>query len=221
MNQYRSELIDQLMGSLAAAQGDYKPLEANEIAPGGKFANLAAVIAATREALSVNNLCLYFMEDLKDEGDGASIVRTYLGHSSGQFISSAARFVYGKNERQNGNRLETVKKRQAMLLLGIAPTKNDPFNFDDNCEELGEAQVLEELKKPAIKRDIDYSVSITTDQYNDLLIELNGYPEIAKDVLEVFGITTLADLPKSEYHPALQKIRRIKKTADEYDRRSR
>ncbi len=39
--------------------------------------------------------------------------------------------------------------------------------------------------------------------------------------MEKHDIESLADLPNSEYHPTLMRIRNIKKTQEMYERRSR
>ncbi|HEY5267746.1 MAG TPA: hypothetical protein VII94_01275, partial [Candidatus Saccharimonadales bacterium] len=92
-NVYRSVDINEIMGAIAKAQGSYKPLVANQDAPGGKFANLQAVLTAVRESLSMNGLGFFQFIELLDEGSGAALLKTTIGHESGQYISSCARVV--------------------------------------------------------------------------------------------------------------------------------
>lgn len=221
----RSSEINQIMGSLAKAQGSYKKLIPNEEAPGGKFSNLQAILDAVRESLANNGLAFYQYIELLDEGSGAALLRTILGHESGQYISSTARVVRGKNERQTGNIYEIHKRFHALMILGIAPSSNDPMAFDDNGEELAEQQLIDDLRKPkkiedgkiVTKQPIS-SETVNKDQYNELVIELDGFPEIAQSMMEVYRIETLADLPKDEYHKCMDKIRRLKKTEEDYRR---
>lgn len=209
------------MGALAKAQGTYKPLIANQDAPGRKFSNLQAILQATRESLSSNGLALHQYIDLQDDGAGAVLLVTMLGHESGQFISSRARIITGSNERQTGNIYEIYKRRHASMLLGIAPSDSDPFAFDDDGEELAEKQLINTLRKPKepLREPIDRNDVVNKEQYEELLIELSGHESIAKDIMEVYGIETLADLPRGEYHRARSKILKIKKTQEEYERR--
>src|SRR5215470_12553203 len=89
MNQYnesRSTDINLIAGALAKAQGSYEPLVANEEGKGGKFANLQAILLATRKALSDNGIALHQYRQFLDEGSGASILRTVLLHESGQWL---------------------------------------------------------------------------------------------------------------------------------------
>lgn len=217
-NIYRSSEINEIMGAIAKAQGSYKYLVANQDAPGGKFANLQAILEAVRESLACNGLGFFQFIELLDEGSGAALLKTTIGHSSGQYISSCARVVPGKTERQTGNIYEIHKRLHALMLLGIAPSDNDPIAFDDNGEMMAEQHLVASLRKPDSpqKQEIDRNDVINKTQYEELLIELNGFEKIARDIMEVYDIRTLADLPATEYHRARSKILKIKRTQEEY-----
>jgi len=218
---YRSQEINEIMGALAKAQGSYKKLVANQDAPGGTFANLQAILEAVRESLSKNGLGFFQFIELLDEGSGAALLKTTIGHESGQYITSCARVVTGKTERQTGNIYEIHKRLHALMILGIAPSKNDPVAFDDNGEIMAEQHLISQLRKPDSpqKEDIDHTTVINKTQYEELLIELNGFERIAKDIMEVYDLATLADLPASEYHRARAKILKIKRTQEDYLRK--
>jgi hypothetical protein len=220
-NIYRSEEINEIMGSLSKAQGSYKPLKANQDAPGGKFANLQAILEAVRESLAKNGLGFFQFIELLDEGSGASLLKTTIGHESGQYISSCARVVVGKTDRKTGNIYEIHKRLHALMLLGIAPSDNDPIAFDDNGEMMAEEKLVSDLRKPDSlqKEEVDHNEVVNKHQYEELLIELSGFDKIAKDIMEVYDIQTLADLPASEYHRARAKILKIKKTQEDYLRK--
>ena len=106
------------------------------------------------------------------------------------------------------------------MLLGIAPSDNDPIAFDDNGEMMAENHLIASLRKPDSpqKEEIDHNDVINAHQYSELLIELNGFEKIAKDIMETYDIRTLADLPATEYHKARSKILKIKRTQEEYMR---
>ena len=218
---YRSLEINEIMGALAKAQGSYKKLVANQDAPGGKFANLQAILDAVRESLSKNGLGFFQFVELLDEGSGAALLKTTIGHESGQYIASCARVITGKTERQTGNIYEIHKRLHALMLLGIAPSDNDPIAFDDNGEIMAEQHLISQLRKPDSpkKEEIDRTSIINKAQYEELLIELDGFEKIAKDIMEVYDIATLADLPASEYHRARAKILKIKRTQEDYLRK--
>ena len=81
----RSETIGQLAGALAKAQKTYKPLIKDSTNPyyNSKYADLAAVIEATKDALADNELSIIQLPTFED---GKAVVRTVLAHSSGEFI---------------------------------------------------------------------------------------------------------------------------------------
>lgn len=218
---YRSPEINHIMGALAKAQGGYKLLVANEDAPGGKFANLKAILLAVRESLSSNEIGFFQFIELLDEGSGASLLKTVLGHSSGQYIASCARIVPGETDRQTINIIEIHKRIHALMILGIAPSDCDPVAQDDNGQMLAEQHLIETLRKPDSpkKQEINRSQVIDKTQYSELMIILDGYEKIAKDIMDVYGIETIADLPASEYHKAQAKIREIRKNHEEYLRK--
>lgn len=219
---YRSEKFGLLAGALAKAQGTYKPLIANEIGPRGPYANLKATLEAVRESLSQNALAFIQHEELMDEGMGAVILITTIMHESDQFTSSRARIIQGSTLRETGTNTATIKRRQAQTLLGIAPSENDPDSYDDDGKDMAEKHLMKEIRKPRLDQKItDRNDVIDKRQYEELLIELDGYPALADDIMKKHDITTLADLPHSFYHQALMSIRNIKKTQEAHERRSR
>lgn len=220
-NIYRSEQINEIMGALSKAQGSYKKLVANQDAPGCKFANLEAILDAVRESLSSNGIGFFQFIELLDEGSGAALLKTTLGHASGQYISSCTRVMAGKTDKQTGRIYEVHKRLHALMLLGIAPSSNDPIAFDDDGEMMAEQHLISDIRKPNApdKKELDFNDVINKHQYEELLIELSGFEKLAKNIMETYGIGTLADLPASEYHTARAKILKIKRAEEEYARR--
>lgn len=220
-NYYRSQEINLLIAALSKAQGAYKPLIPDTDSPRGKYASLRAILSAVRDALSGNSLAFYQYIEILDEGAGASLLVTTLGHESGQHIGSVARIVAGKTDRRTGNLYEIHKRLHAHMVLGIAPSENDPIAFDDNGEEISNEALMEKLRiSKGTSKDIkDPSDTISKDQHDELLIELDSQPEICQDILECYNIETLADLPREEYHKARARISKIKRTQEEYHRR--
>lgn len=210
---YRSESIDLIMGALAKAQGGYKKLSPNENGPRGKFSNLASILDSARDSLSKNELSFYQYIDLKDEGDGAALLRTVIGHSSGQYISSVARIFSGKTDRATGSSYEYHKRQQALLLLGIAPSNNDPDFQDDDGMLNADQVIIEEIKRPKAEKRMDEHLAhekISTSEYDNLMIELTDLPELVREIQLTYKIETLADMRKEDYWPSVMRIRKIK-----------
>lgn len=213
----RSDTIDLISGALAKAQGAYKTLIPNQDCPGGKFANLQAILECVKQPLSDNGLAFYQHIELLDEGSGASLLKTIISHSSGQWISTSARVVAGSTFRETFNAIEAYRRLHALLILGIAPSGNDPLLQDDNGVREFDESMLKALRKPqhAVKKS-EFVDVISKEQYDDLMFELEGFEEIAKGIMEFYKISSVADLPKSEYHSTVARIRKIKATHEQY-----
>lgn len=210
---YRSENIECLLGSLSLAQGDYKTVIPNQNSSSGPYANLGAVLDAVRDSLKANGLSIFHQTELTPEGN---MLWTVLGHQSGQYTATCTKIVQGKNFRDTYNGIESFKRLSASNLLGIALSHNDPLFVDDHGQEEFDHQVIQQAKKNERPMVSNFSDTVNKDQYADLLFELEGRVELTEQILETYKISTLADLPKSEYHMALARIRRIKKTYDDY-----
>ena len=203
---------------MSKAQGAYKTLKPNQIYKGERFANLEAILAAVREPLSLNALAFFQHDELLDAGSGAAIMKTTLMHESGQWISSWARIVSGKTDKETASIYEFRARLHAVRLLGIAPSSNDPFLFDDNGEMQAESVLLDDLSKPAdvrVREKGRREETISNTQFNQLTHMLKGYPRLAKDIKEAHQIESLDELPASEFLRALNKIHTIKQREEE------
>jgi len=217
-NPYRSEAVDKVFGALSKAQGTYKKPQLDMKSIRGHYSSLSAILDSTREALDANGLSFTQNTYLLDEGSGAKLLISTLGHESGQYLGSCERVVIGKTKRRTGNLLETDKRLQASMLLGVAPSYCDPFAFDDDGQEVDDEEAAESVRRGKIKIE-DPTDTINTTQYNELCSELEGYPELAENIIESYNIDSLSDLPREEYHKACARIRKIKKAQDEYNQR--
>lgn len=223
MSDNRSTEINIISEALAKAQGSYLPLVANQDGPHGKYANLAAVLDSARKALSENSLAFSQNIELKDEGSGQSILKTVLSHASGQWMSSTARIVPGKTFRETFNCVEAYRRLNALLLLGIAPHDNDPLIKDDNGYEQSNTVILESLRtqNPNLVKPSEHADVISIAQYEDLMMELEGYEEIAKGIQNAYGISSISDLPKDQYYIVQNRVRTLKKDHEDWKRNKR
>lgn len=221
VNHYRSEVINEIMAALAKAQGLYEPLKNNcKNKRGESYANLQAVLNATRKGLSENGLGFSQHIEIIDK-EGMTLLVSTVGHSSGQHLGSCVRLIIGKTDLQTSNIIEIHKRIQAMMLLGVAANPDDPYSYDDNGEEQNELQLMEQIKTPRIAQKNYSKDTVSKDQYNELLIELEGYPEVATDIMKYYEITTLDDIPREEYHKVRNRILNIKKTYEQYNNRNK
>lgn len=221
-NYYRSIEIDKISLALSKAQGAYKALIPDADSAHGKFASLEAVLTAVRDALAANALAFHQHIEILDEGAGASLLVTTLSHESGQHLGSVGRIIAGKTDRRTSNIMEIHKTIHAKTVLGIATKAYDAISFNDDGEEISQENLIEKVRKGKKSEDImDKEDTITKDQHDELLIELDGYPEVCQDILECYNIESLADMPREEYHKARTRILRVKKTQEEYLQRKK
>lgn len=99
----RSESIGQLAAALAAAQGEYLPVQKDAVNPHlqNRYATLAALVAATRPALSKQGLAV--TQTYGEDTDSRMVViETLLMHgASGEWILSTARFAVAEQRGLN------------------------------------------------------------------------------------------------------------------------
>jgi hypothetical protein len=217
MTAYRSDTIGTLSKALALAQGAYKPLIENDNDGHLPFANIEAVIQATRQALSENHVAFNQWTELTEEG--AKILWTEISHDN-EYIRTSDRLFSTGTDKLNDARNAHIRRQQASYLLGIAPSRNDPSQRDDNGESQNQSEIMSDLiNMNAGKQQASPSkyIPITKDQHKDILIEVGDYKEIARGVMISYKIDSLADLPSTEYHRTLQEIRRIKQQYRELD----
>jgi hypothetical protein len=209
---YSSGEIKDLATALSKAQGEYKPISFNRENPYFKssYADLDAVVSAARPALAKYGLCIVQQTRIND--DGATIIHTQLYHSSGQWIEARNRIIPPKNDMQTYGSTLTYLRRYAIIsLLGItvAGDKSD----DDAEVAMADTRGID-VRGTSLNTKYDPRKesfeTITREQLEELESELEGYPDIAKQVLDGLMIQSLADVPKDKYSVSARRIREIK-----------
>lgn len=133
--------LGQLYGALAKAQAGFKPLAKNRdveitMKSGGKFkfryADLEAVIAATRPSLAENGLAVI------QRADGGNLV-SILAHESGGTIESTIRLPEPMGEIKNYGAAITYIRRYAYCALLCVAADDDLDQGDDNATAIPDA----------------------------------------------------------------------------------
>ena len=211
-DRYSSPELKNLFDALAKAQSEYKRVSFNRENPFYKsgFADLDALIEATRPALTKNGLS--FIQQVRINNDGMTILHSILGHKSGEWIESRNRIVVDKNDNQKyGSTLSYQKRYAAQALLGITVSA-DPV--DDDAEYVQQDERQEKAKGVAL--NVKYNAkdqsfdTITKEQLEELNYELGEYPDIATQILEGLRLQSLADLPQSKFIATVKRVREIK-----------
>lgn len=202
--------INEVIAALSKAQGSYKKLICNEWSTGGSYANLQAILDATRHSLSENGLAFYQYIDPIDGGSGGVFLRTVLAHASGQFISSSTRLVTPETDKAIGNSYEIHKRFHALMILGIAPSENDPDAHDDAGDMAAEDHLVRKLRQPGVKIDYNRNATLTSERAREIEIELEGQPDMWREIKTRYGIELIKDLPNDHYILIREEIRRVK-----------
>lgn len=124
--------------AFAKAQGAFQPIEKNRDvfiksdkgSYSFKYADLAEIRAKTTPAMSENGLCLF---QLVTEDDGATCIRTIIGHASGAEVESTIHINRQGDMKQFGATVTYLRRYVVGPMLGIAA--------DDDIDEDGEGHV--------------------------------------------------------------------------------
>ena len=121
-----SDTLGKLGGALSKAQGTIEGATKDSSNPHfrSKYADLASVVSACREALALNELAVV----QSPSADGA-VVRmvTTLVHSSGEWIESDPLSVQAKDAgpQSVGSCLTYLRRYQLAAIVGVAPADDD------------------------------------------------------------------------------------------------
>lgn len=209
LDSYCSPTVGQLSDAMAAAQGAYKPLVFNRRNAETKeeYADLEAIIEATREALALNKV--FFTQLIFRGADGEYTVQTRINHGE-EFMESKARVVPIKDDpRTTDSLIQYAKTQSAKSILGIAG-RNDTSD-DDGIKSLNyERQNFEKgtrVYEPHCETEL-----LSKDQIDELAHELDdsGYADIVKDIYKNYRVEALSDLPRNKYREIIDKVRKIK-----------
>lgn len=214
----QSDHIHELAAALSKAQGMFKEAHAISINPHykSKYAKMDSLVRATQDALEANGLCV--VQDIVNI-NGSDYFYSKLMHASGQFTITRMRILPDKSDIQSYGKYLTYLSRYAYKLqLRIAIT-DDPE--DDDGEELVQQSRREEIEgttkeqQAFPKQDVKRFDVITKEQYEELVITLQGWPEIEEKVKRTYNLRSLADFPKAKWSEDMAKIRNLIRTRSE------
>lgn len=120
----QSEQINELAAALAKAQGAMNAATKNSLNPHFKnrYADLAAVIEATREALAANGLAITQVNEIRENG---FVLLTTLMHSSGQWMASEWPLPMAGRPQEQGSALTYARRYCWQSIAGIAAEDDD------------------------------------------------------------------------------------------------
>lgn len=201
----RSESLNELFGALAKAQAEMQVAELSSANPffKSKYADFTTIVKASRPALTKNGLCV-IQQILPNDAFG--VLHTILGHSSGQYIESQVDIKPIKADVQSlGSYITYLKRYSYTALVGITTGDED----DD-----GEAAMSRESKPQAKSQPAPVIEEDCIEKHDEEFLRdaLNGFPEMAEDILKKLNYDSLSQIKKSEFKRVLNHV--IKKKAE-------
>lgn len=213
---YESAETKELHIDLASMQGEYPVISANRDNPFFKsnYADLDVMMKAVQPLMkkygfsttSQEHFCVTFGLQL----------RTRLRHKSGQWIETRSPLKDLKPGDQEYGKMLSYRTRYSIKsLLGITISK-DPA--DDDGEDDRKAQQGGKYQPQETKRQESTYERITLEQEEQLERALDGFPDLAKDILTKSKMSSLADIPKAKFYEVLGRIDEIKRDTDKAKR---
>lgn len=195
---YRSAELKDLFTALAKAQAEMQTAGLSAENPYFKtrYADLAAIVKASRPALTKNGLSI--IQQIITNDEGHTYLHTMLCHCSGQWVESRVRIVPPKTDVQSlGSYITYLRRYSIAALCGIVTSDED----DDG--NLAVASYT-----PAVKTSVNSYIS--AQELATLEAEIKERPDIAQMIKDGLQIASLALIPKSKYAATLQRIKTIK-----------
>ncbi len=206
-----SEKIDLLMTALAIAQGEMEEAFSSGFNNNFKYnyANINDLLKIARPVLSKNKIAVT-QKILMLEDDGGEVLETQITHCSGQWTKSICKIKPARADIQAyGAYITYLKRYQLQALIGISAGSDD----DDGESNMVEPR-QEFAKGTAINHNQDNSNEsfevITKAEREEIEYEVQGYPDILKEILKTFKIELLSNLPRSRYRRVIEQVRKIK-----------
>jgi len=203
ISQHRSAELKDLFTALAKAQAEMQTAELSATNPFFKtrYADLAAIVKASRPALTKHGLSL--IQQILSNDDGQTMLHTMLCHNSGQWVESRVRVVPPKNDVQSlGSYITYLRRYSIAALCGIVCCD------DDDAESVMGHREMNGRTNSAPKYFAPEAISGV--QLQQLETELAQHGDIITLIKDGLKIPTLADMPKEKYQASLNRIRTIK-----------
>jgi len=200
-----SDELNELFTALAKAQGEMEVAKQDSSNPyfKSRYADLAAIVKASRDVLSKNGLSV--VQRIIGYQDGAPKLYTRLCHSSGQWMESSMPINPPKSDIQSLGSYITYLRRYnyASMVCVVSAYEDDD---GERAMERNRSSTKPPVKPPNGK--------ISSAQLQVLNLELDGHDQILESLLEGFGIRKLSDLSEKSFNNCIGRIREIKKAKE-------
>ncbi len=218
---YQSVEVAELVTALSKAQSVYPAICSDRIGHKFKYADLDVIVQTIRPSLTQNGLS--FTQFTKNDRDGNITLHTRLYHTSGQWMETRSIVVADKAGlggsllQAYGSAMTYNRRYQLVALLGITVDKDPTDDNDDPIPPKENKNTQEYMPKDYTPKPVTYE-RITLEQEEQLERALDGFPDLAKDILTKSKMSSLADIPKAKFYEVLGRIDEIKRDTDKAKR---
>ena len=198
----QSEKIDELMGALAKAQGEMSYASTDSSNPHfrSKYADLASVWQACREALAKNGLALVQTLDLAGE---SQVLITTLGHSSGQWMKSIMKLPVQKPGPQEiGSCISYCRRYSLAAMVGVYQDEDDAEKAEKPYRKAEEERKAQEAgKSPVNSQPVG---TLTEKQIKLLEFKLSKFPEARAWICNEYKVDDVSKVNQSQLNAILK-----------------
>lgn len=186
-----SDTIGTLAGALAKAQTEYLPLHKESDNPyyESKYADLAAVIKATQQALAKNGLVVIQSPIVDTENEKAGVI-TILAHSSGEWLSNELLLpatMKGKRNKQTGEEspvrfdaqsvgsaISYSRRYSYQAVVGVAADVDDDGNAASDSQRERGVAAAQSVATEKLKQAAKGNETVTITPYKEGFVALSG-----------------------------------------------
>jgi len=228
IRQQSTDIVD-LIKAFHAAKAEFGALKKEGFNPQfkSKYAKHEDILEAIRNGLYKHEID--FEQEVIGENNSLFVVSA-LYHNSGQYRISICQipdFLIKKAEASNdcGKALQEIgkiityfKKYTALGLFGLTDSELDTDGYNEPDAKKPGTKTGNPMWTPTTTAPVRSGDTITKDQCDTIVTQLQNYPKIAEQILEGFKIKELAFIPATHYHATLNKIIRLKSLNDEVEK---
>jgi hypothetical protein len=197
---HQSEQINELAAALAKAQAEIQPAIKDSINPyfKSKYADLASVWSACKDALTKNGLAVLQTMDNKE---GQLVLFTTLVHASGQWMRSCLPVLSAKQDAQSiGSAITYMRRYSLAAMVGVTTDEDD----DGNAASQNSSQSKSEPHKNGSPPLISKEEAQELEEMLNLCDE--AFRTNVRNYLKSLSISNFSQLPRANYVPLRKRI---------------
>lgn len=205
----KSDDIGELAKSLVKFQSEVKDAERTKSSYNGKYADLEGIYSIIRPLLSKNGIC--FKQDLVSESSNEIRIKTWLIHTSGQYMASELTVSVPAGQGKT-NSLQQVGvaasyARRYAIMGAVGITQRDEDDDADSLSGQSESKFpqAQQKPKPQVERAPEKPKWVFTDELKSKLEELILLANYTNErVCERFNIKSLSELTEENYNKTVR-----------------